>query len=108
MLGFDFDAEGNLIAADAIKGLLAIGPDRKVTVLADQVGGDPIRYADAVVVARNGRIYFSDASAALCARRMGRHLRGQRARHHRAVGDRPHPRVRPGDAGDHASSWRAA
>jgi len=31
-------------------------------VLADQVNGDPIRYADAVVVARNGKIYFSDAS----------------------------------------------
>jgi len=62
VLGFDFDARGQLIAADAVKGLLAIGTDRKVTVLADQVNGDPIRYADAVVVARNGKIYFSDAS----------------------------------------------
>jgi sugar lactone lactonase YvrE len=32
VLGFDFDASGNLIAVDAIKGLLAIGPDRKVTL----------------------------------------------------------------------------
>ncbi len=62
VLGFDFDADGRLIAADAVKGLLAIGPDRRVTVLADKVGGDPIRYADAVVVARSGKIYFSDAS----------------------------------------------
>jgi sugar lactone lactonase YvrE len=62
VLGFDFDAEGNLIAADAINGLLSISPDRKITVLADKVGEDPIRYADAVVVARNGKIYFSDAS----------------------------------------------
>lgn len=62
VLGFDFDAAGNLIAADAIRGLLAISPDRKVTVLTDSVGGDPIRYADAVVVASNGKIYFSDAS----------------------------------------------
>ena len=62
VLGFDFDAGGRLIAADAMKGLLAIGPDRRATVLADRVDGDPIRYADAVVVARNGRIYFSDAS----------------------------------------------
>ena len=54
MLGFDFDAGGRLIAADAIKGLLAVAPDGRVTVLADQVAGDPIRYADAVVVARNG------------------------------------------------------
>ena len=63
VLGFAFDAAGQLIAADAVKGLLAISPDRKVTVLTDKVGGDPIRYADAVVVAGNGKIYFSDASA---------------------------------------------
>jgi sugar lactone lactonase YvrE len=62
VLGFDFDADGRLIAADAVKGLLAIGPDAQVTVLADQVDGDPIRYADAVVVARSGKIYVSDAS----------------------------------------------
>lgn len=62
VLGFDFDADGNLIAADAIKGLLSINPDRKITVLADKVGEDPIRYADAVVVAGNEKIYFSDAS----------------------------------------------
>ena len=63
VLGFDFDASGRLIAADAVKGLLAIDPDRKVTLLTDKVGGDPIRYADAVVVAKTGKIYFSDASA---------------------------------------------
>ena len=62
VLGFAFDAAGNLIAADAFKGLLEISPERKVTVLTDKVGDDPIRYANAVVVARNGKIYFSDAS----------------------------------------------
>ncbi|MDP1998455.1 MAG: SMP-30/gluconolactonase/LRE family protein [Rhodoferax sp.] len=62
VLGFDFDASGNLIAADAVKGLLSISPDRKVTVLTDKVGTDPIRYADAVIVARNGKMYVSDAS----------------------------------------------
>jgi sugar lactone lactonase YvrE len=58
VLGFDFDAAGYLIAADAIKGLLAISPDRKITMLTDKVGGDPIRYADAVVVASNGKVYL--------------------------------------------------
>ena len=62
VLGFAFDATGRLIAADAIKGLLAVAPDRKVSVLADQADGAPIRYADAVVVAKNGLIYLSDAS----------------------------------------------
>jgi sugar lactone lactonase YvrE len=62
VLGFDFDAKGNLIAADAVKGLLSIAPDAKVTVLTNSVNGDPIRYADAVVVAKNGKMYLSDAS----------------------------------------------
>ena len=62
VLGFDFDAAGNLIAADAVRGLLAVVPDGRVSVLADRHDGAPIRYADAVVVAQSGKIYFSDAS----------------------------------------------
>lgn len=71
VLGFDFDAAGQMIAADAVKGLLSISPERKVTLLTDQVGGDPIRYADAVVVAGNGKIYFSDASTRFAPARWG-------------------------------------
>jgi sugar lactone lactonase YvrE len=62
VLGFDFDSSGNLIAADAVKGLLAISPQKKITLLTDTVNGDRIRYADAVVVAKSGKIYLSDAS----------------------------------------------
>jgi sugar lactone lactonase YvrE len=66
VLGFDFDAQGHLIAADAVKGLLSIAPDKKIKLLTDQVNVegklDPIRYADAVVVAQNGKMYLSDAS----------------------------------------------
>jgi sugar lactone lactonase YvrE len=62
VLGFDFDTSGDLIAADVDKGLLSIGPDKKITLLTDKVNGDPISYADAVVVAKSGKIYFSDAS----------------------------------------------
>ncbi|MCG7844818.1 MAG: SMP-30/gluconolactonase/LRE family protein [Methanomassiliicoccales archaeon] len=62
VLGFDFDAAGNLIAADAVKGLLSISPARNITVLTDKVNGEPIRYADAVVVAKSGKMYMSDAS----------------------------------------------
>lgn len=63
VLGFDFDAAGHLIAADAMKGLLSIAPDGKVTLLTDKAGDTPILYANSVVVAKNGKIYFSDASA---------------------------------------------
>lgn len=62
-LGLAFDAKGELIVADGHRGLLSIAPDGKVSVLTDQVQGDPIRFADAVVVAKNGKMYFSDASA---------------------------------------------
>jgi sugar lactone lactonase YvrE len=64
VLGFDFDAQGRMLAADAMKGLLAIGRDGRVELLADRVSlGDPIRYANSVVVARDGTVYFTDASA---------------------------------------------
>lgn len=63
VLGFAFDAQGNMIAADALKGLLTIGPDARVTVLTDRVSAnDPIRYADAIVVAPDETIYFTDAT----------------------------------------------
>lgn len=62
VLGFDFDAAGNLIAADAVKGLLSVSPEKKITVLTDSVNEGPILYADAVVVAGSGKMYLSDAS----------------------------------------------
>ncbi len=71
VLGFDFDASGALIAADAVKGLLSIAPDGKVRLLTDQVGGDPIRYADGVVVAQSGKMYLSDASTRFAPRDWG-------------------------------------
>ena len=61
-LGMAVDARGGLVVADAYKGLLSVAPDGKVAVLADTVDGDPIRLADGVAVAGNGKIYFSDAS----------------------------------------------
>ncbi len=70
-LGMEFDAAGRLIVADAFKGLLAIGMDRSVTVLVDHVGADPLAFADAVVVARDGRILFTDATQRLSARTWG-------------------------------------
>lgn len=63
VLGFDFDASGRMIAADAMLGLLAIEPDGSTSLLADRVGADdPIGYANAVVVAPDGTVYFTDAS----------------------------------------------
>ena len=71
VLGFDFDEAGNLIAADANKGLLSISPDKKITVLTDNLNGDPILYADAVVVAKSGKMYLSDASTRFAPKKWG-------------------------------------
>ena len=71
VLGFDFDAAGNLIAADAMKGLLSIAPDGKITLLTDKAGDAPILYANSVVVARSGKIYLSDASGRFAPRDWG-------------------------------------
>ncbi len=70
-LGMEFDADGRLIVADAFLGLLAVGTDRSVTVLANRIGADPIAFADAVAVASDGRIFFTDATQRLPARRWG-------------------------------------
>jgi hypothetical protein len=61
-LGMAFDARGNLIVADAFRGLLSIAPTGAVSELATVADGIPIRYADDLDIAADGKIYFSDAS----------------------------------------------
>lgn len=63
-LGMAFDSAGTLWVADAQRGLLSVAPDGTVRVAANATDDDgPIRYADDVDVARDGRVYVSDASA---------------------------------------------
>ena len=70
-LGIDFDSKGNLIVADAFRGLLSIAPDGTITELATTADGVPIRFADDVDVAADGKIYFSDASTKFGAKESG-------------------------------------
>ncbi|TGN38279.1 SMP-30/gluconolactonase/LRE family protein [Marinobacter confluentis] len=62
-LGMVFDRNGNLIVADAWKGLLSIAPDKTVSVLTREAEGLPFRFTDDVDIAPDGRIYFTDASS---------------------------------------------
>lgn len=81
VLGFDFDRHGDIVAADSSRGLLLIEAQaapqagRRITVLADKVRvgetDDEIRFADAVVIASDGKIYFTDASRRFGAARWG-------------------------------------
>ncbi|MEQ9365911.1 MAG: SMP-30/gluconolactonase/LRE family protein [Leptospirales bacterium] len=70
-LGLDFDRAGNLIVADAFRGLLQIDPEGRVSVLSNSADGRPILFADDLDVAQDGRIYFSDASTKFGAEQFG-------------------------------------
>lgn len=61
-LGAAFDSTGTLWVADAVRGLLAISREGEVRVAATEAAGRPIRIADDLDVARDGRVYLSDAS----------------------------------------------
>jgi len=74
VLGFEFDREGRMIAADALRGLVAIAaePPHHVSVLADRMpDGEPIRFPDAVTIAPDGSVYFTDASRRFSPREHG-------------------------------------
>ena len=61
-LGMKFDSKQNLIVADADKGLLSIDPQANITVLATTDSGVPFKFTDALDIASDGMIYFTDAS----------------------------------------------
>ena len=62
-LGLAFDANGNLIVADAIKGLLSIARDGSVTVLTTTSDGVTLGCTNDLDIASDGTIYFTDASS---------------------------------------------
>ncbi|XP_010426698.1 PREDICTED: protein STRICTOSIDINE SYNTHASE-LIKE 6-like [Camelina sativa] len=62
-LGIAFGIHGEVIVADAYKGLLNISGDGKKTeLLTDEADGVRFKLTDAVVVADNGVLYFTDGS----------------------------------------------
>lgn len=61
-LGLIFDRDGNLIVADAIKGLLSISREGNVSVLTTAAEGVPFSCTNDLDVATDGTIYFTDAS----------------------------------------------
>lgn len=80
-LGLQFAPDGilggNLIVADAHKGLLSIDASGTVTVLTDKTDeGSPILFADELAIAADGKIYFSDASTKFGAKMAGSTLSG--------------------------------
>ncbi|MBT3478061.1 MAG: strictosidine synthase family protein [Candidatus Marinimicrobia bacterium] len=62
-LGLAFDADGNLIIADANKGLLSADINGNLIVLTTEVHGIPFAFTDDVDIGPDGKIYFTDASS---------------------------------------------
>ena len=62
-LGIKFDIDGNLIIADAKKGLLSLAANGAITELATHHDGVRMKFVDDLDIAADGKIYFSDASA---------------------------------------------
>jgi sugar lactone lactonase YvrE len=61
-LGVRTAPNGDLIVADAVKGLLSVTRDGRVTTLSTEAEGKPFRFVDDLDVAGDGKVYFSDAS----------------------------------------------
>ena len=61
-LGMKVDGAGHLIVADAVRGLLSVGPDGGIEVLTDSVDGKRMVFVDDLDIAEDGTIWFSDAS----------------------------------------------
>ena len=61
-LGLQFDRDGNLIVADAHKGLLSVSRDGVVSLLSNEAGGIRIGCPNDLDIASDGTIYFTDAT----------------------------------------------
>ncbi len=70
-LGLDIDQEGNIWVANAYLGLQRVTPDGEVMIATNKVENSLIQYADDVVVAPNGKLYFSDATTRFPAEQWG-------------------------------------
>jgi sugar lactone lactonase YvrE len=62
-LGIEVHPDGDLVVCDAYRGLLRVDPSTgAITVLVDEVEGEPMLLCDNAAVASDGTIYFSDSS----------------------------------------------
>ncbi|XP_078442376.1 protein STRICTOSIDINE SYNTHASE-LIKE 6-like [Wolffia australiana] len=61
-LGLAFGPDKTLFVASAYKGLLKVGKDKEVSLLATEADGLPFGIVDGVDVASDGTVYFTDAS----------------------------------------------
>jgi len=61
-LGLIFDRDGNLIVADAVKGLLSVNKAGEIKLLADEADGVKFGCLNDLDIGADGTIYFTEAS----------------------------------------------
>jgi sugar lactone lactonase YvrE len=61
-LGLEPLPDGGLLVCDAERGLLRVGPDGTVRLLADSVAGERLRFCSNVVALPDGTVYFTVSS----------------------------------------------
>ncbi len=61
-LGMRVDSKNRLVVADAERGLLRVSADANIEVLASSVDGTPMKFLEALDIASDGTIWFTDAS----------------------------------------------
>lgn len=61
-LGIEADSDGSLLVANSYLGIQRVSADGEVTVLLDEVEGEPLTYANNLAVGPDGVIYFSFSS----------------------------------------------
>lgn len=70
-LGMMFDTSGNLLVADALKGLLSVAQGGRTEVLVKSGAGEPLTFPNALVVAKSGKVYVTDSSTRFSPARWG-------------------------------------
>ncbi len=70
-LGLDFDAEGNLLVANALLGIQRITPDGRIETLLSQFEGAPLSYPNDVANHSDGGVYITDSSSKFSPRESG-------------------------------------
>jgi len=61
-LGMEFDKNGNLIVADAEKGIISLNKEGDLSLMTDSVNEKKMKFADDLDIANDGTIWFTDAS----------------------------------------------
>jgi sugar lactone lactonase YvrE len=70
-LGIEVDSDGSLIVANAELGIQRVAADRTVTLLVDKIDGKPLKNANNLAIAPDGKIYFSQSSSKFAAAEFG-------------------------------------